>query len=79
MYRKELRGQTVALATLIEYAMVTYGQDRLPALLAGLGKHEGWETLIPAVFNVSAADFEAGWQIYLAARYDLTLNPRPVR
>ncbi|RIK33112.1 MAG: hypothetical protein DCC55_35570 [Chloroflexi bacterium] len=71
MYRKELRGQTVALAALIEYTMVAYGQDRLPALLAGLGEHEGWETLIPAVFGVPASDLEAGWQIYLAAHYDL--------
>ncbi|MCL4863076.1 MAG: hypothetical protein KJZ93_26960 [Caldilineaceae bacterium] len=75
MYRKELRGQTIALATLIDYATVTYGQDRLPTLLAGLGEHEGWEALIPAVFDLSASDFEAGWQAYLAARYDLTLNP----
>jgi hypothetical protein len=74
MYRKEVRGHTIALATLIEYAMVTYGQDRLPALLAGLGEHEGWETLIPGVFGVSASDFEAGWQAFLTVRYNLTLN-----
>jgi hypothetical protein len=75
MYRNELRGQTIALATLIEYATVTYGQDRLPGLIAGLGQHEGWETLIPAVFGVPAADFEAGWQTFLTVRYDLTLSP----
>jgi hypothetical protein len=62
-------GQTVALATLIEYAVATYGRDRLPALVAGLGQHESWDTLLPAVFGVSPAEFEAGWQAYLAAHY----------
>jgi hypothetical protein len=39
-------GQTVALATLIEYA----------------------------VYGGSAAEFEAGWQTYLAAQYGIALD-----
>jgi hypothetical protein len=62
-------GQTVALATLVEYAVATYGRERLPALVAGLGQYESWNTLIPAVFGVSATEFEAGWQAYLTAHY----------
>lgn len=62
-------GHTVALATLIEYAVITYGRERLPMLVAGLSQHAGWETLVPAVFNVSAAEFEAGWQAHLATSY----------
>lgn len=62
-------GETVALATLIEYAVATYGRDRLPALVAGLGQYDRWETLIPAVYGVSAAEFEADWQAYLTAHY----------
>jgi hypothetical protein len=61
--------QPVVLATLIDYAVVTYGRDRLPALLAGLQQHNSWETLVPAVFGVSVAEFEAGWQAYLATQY----------
>jgi hypothetical protein len=61
--------QTVALAMLVEYAAATYGRERLPALVTGLGQYESWETLIPAVFDVSTAEFEAGWQAYLAAKY----------
>jgi hypothetical protein len=61
-------GQVVALVTLIEYAVAAYGRERLPALVAGLGQYDRWETLVPAVFGVSAAEFEAGWQRYLAAR-----------
>jgi hypothetical protein len=57
----------VALATLIEYAVATYGHERLPGLVAGLGQSESWGTLIPAVYGVSSAEFEAGWQAYLAA------------
>ena len=57
------------MATLIEYAVATYDRERLPALVAGLGHYESWETLIPAVYGVSPAEFEAGWQAYLAAQY----------
>jgi hypothetical protein len=67
-------GQTVALATLIEYAVVTYGSERLPVLIAGLGQYESWETLLPAVYGVSPAEFEAGWQAYLATRYGLSFD-----
>lgn len=59
------RGQTIALATLVEYAVTTYGRDRLPALVAGLGQHDSWETLLPAVYGVSVTEFDAGWQAYL--------------
>jgi hypothetical protein len=64
-------GQTVALATLIEYAVATYGRERLPVLVASLGQYERWDTLLPAVYGVSPAEFEAGWQAYLAAQYGI--------
>lgn len=67
------RGLSVALATLIEYAVVTYGQEQLPVLVAGLGHYESWATLIPAVYGVSASEFEAGWQAYLATHYGISL------
>jgi hypothetical protein len=66
---EEHPGQTVALATLIEYAIATYGRKRLPVLVAGLGQYESWDTLIPAVFGVSTAEFETGWQSYLDTHY----------
>jgi hypothetical protein len=69
------RGQTVALATLIEYAAATYGRERLPVLVAGLGHYDNWETLLPAVFGVSAAEFEADWQVYLMAHYGVSSFP----
>jgi len=67
-------GQTVALATLIEYAVATYGHEALPPLLAGLRQYEQWATLIPAVYGVSSAEFEAGWQRYLVSQYGVSLE-----
>ena len=64
--------QPVALATLIEYAVAIYGREHLPALVAGLGQYDSWETLLPAVLGVSGTEFEAGWQAYLAAHYDVS-------
>lgn len=71
---KPPRGRSVALATLIEYTVAAYGRERLPALVAGLGQYESWEALIPAVFDVSTAEFEAGWHAYLAAHYGVSLD-----
>lgn len=56
----------VALATVTEYVTTTYSAERLPLLLAAIPAHERWETLIPAVFGVSLAEFEEGWHTYLA-------------
>ena len=64
------RGQTVMLSTLIEYAVTTYGRERLPILVRNLRQYNSWETLLPAVYGVPAAEFEAGWVEYLAAYYD---------
>jgi hypothetical protein len=69
------RGQSVALATLIEYTVAAYGRERLPALMAGLGQYQSWETLLPAVYSVSVTEFEAGWQSYLADRYGVSSFP----
>lgn len=67
-------GQTVVLASLIEYAVATYGRDTVPILVAGLGRYESWETLIPAVYGVLSADFEAGWQAHLTTHYGIALS-----
>lgn len=63
------REQTVMLATLIEYAVATYGHERLPILMAALPHHKSWETLLPAVYGVSVREFETGWQSYLLTHY----------
>jgi len=67
-------GQTVTLATLIEYAVATYGHESLPTLLASLRQYDQWTTLIPAVYGVTPAEFEAGWQRYLVTEYGVSLE-----
>jgi hypothetical protein len=61
----------VVLATVVEYAVTTFGVDRMPILLAALPEHKRWETLIPAVFGVSVSEFETGWHASLAEHYGL--------
>lgn len=63
------RGQTIVLETLLEYVVATYGVEQIPRLLSAFGQHEWWETLIPAVFDVTADEFKEGWQTYLAETY----------
>jgi hypothetical protein len=65
---------TVALATVLEYAAATYGPESIPLLLTEASQYEGWATLIPAVFGVSIEEFEAGWQAYLAQRYGVGVS-----
>jgi hypothetical protein len=64
----------VALATMVEYAAAAYGPERILALVASLPHYAGWDTLIPAVFGVPAAAFEAGWQAHLEARYGAVIQ-----
>jgi len=54
-------GKTVARPILIKDAVATFGRERLPVLVAGLGHYDIWEMLLPAVYEVSLAECEAGW------------------
>jgi hypothetical protein len=54
------------MATVIDYAGTAHGRESVPRLLAALGEHESWETLVPAVYGISLAEFEAGWRQHLA-------------
>lgn len=65
----------VALATLIEYIVATWGHDRLSLFMAGLAHYRSWEQLVPAVFDISASEFEAGWQQHLVRHYGVTHLP----
>jgi hypothetical protein len=57
---------SILMATVIDYSVREYGRERLPALLAKAGEHESWQTLAPAVYDVSFEEFEDGWRQYLA-------------
>ncbi|MBI3959489.1 MAG: hypothetical protein HY328_11840 [Chloroflexi bacterium] len=76
-YREEsltqIRQSAVATATLLEYATRRYGSGRVAVLLAKLSHLMTWQTLIPAVFDVPAEEFEAGWRAWLAQEYGVNL------
>jgi hypothetical protein len=59
--------QSVLAKSVIDYAVATYGRHSLARLLEGMHEYDSWQSLIPAVYNVSTAEFEKGWQAYLAA------------
>jgi hypothetical protein len=67
--RMSYDGQVVAIASLLEYVEDTYGREKLSALLAAFGVLQRWDTLVPAVFGISAEEFEAGWRTYLEEHY----------
>jgi hypothetical protein len=59
----------ITLETIIEYIVAIYGRDKLPQFFNALGEYTTPDTLIPALFGVSRAHFEAGWQAYLAQHF----------
>lgn len=64
-------GSAIAIATALEYINAVYGPEAISALPAALAKHEEWTTLAPAVFGVSATEFDDGWRAYLLDCYGL--------
>jgi hypothetical protein len=60
-------GHAIAVATLLDYVDQRYGRDYIPHLIAGWGSGATWAVLTPAIFGVSAAEFERDWQRYLDA------------
>jgi hypothetical protein len=62
----ELDRQAMTVASLIEYALSTYGQEHLPSLIDAMRHQEDWTEHIPAIFGVSVETFEHGWHTYLA-------------
>ena len=64
-------GEAIAVATLIDYIITTYGRDQLPTLVENLGRYDTWLDLTPALLGVSATELETGWQQSLAQMVEL--------
>jgi hypothetical protein len=62
---KPFHPEVLAFETLLDYLVGTYGRDALPKLVDGFRRYNTWQTLISAVFGISAEEFERGWQEYL--------------
>lgn len=54
---------------LVEYILQAYGYAQIPVLLDAFATHSTWETLIPAVFDMTASEFEDNWHAYLIEKY----------
>ncbi len=67
----DLPGSSLVLASLLDYATERYGRGRIPVLLGSPVGAGSWDALIPAVFDLSAAEFEAGWREWLGGAYGL--------
>ena len=55
--------------SVIEYALNRYGRTRLADLVMALNDYGSWVGLVPHLYDESAAEFETGWNQYLAERY----------
>jgi hypothetical protein len=64
-------GSGIGLATVFEYMALNGDPQHISRLLAALPQHKSTETLIPAVFALSKADFQRGWQAFVANRYGI--------
>jgi len=51
--------------SLVEFILTEYGTVKLIALLDAFTHHEDWETLAPAVFSRSGAEFERAWHTHV--------------
>jgi hypothetical protein len=60
---------TMIADPLVEYILVTYGRATIPPLLDALSQHPYWDRITPAVFAISAGQFEAEWHAYLRQHY----------
>ena len=67
--RNPWQWRTLALESIVDYVVTQYGRDRLPEFVEALSVHNSWSTLIPALYNVSVAEFEAGWNRHLTQKY----------
>ncbi|MEZ4863199.1 MAG: hypothetical protein R3C14_17905 [Caldilineaceae bacterium] len=61
--------QYMVSESLIDFAMTTYGRDKLPRLLQGLERYREWDQLTAEVFGVSTVTFATGWNGYLEKTY----------
>ncbi|MEZ4709385.1 MAG: hypothetical protein R3A44_19405 [Caldilineaceae bacterium] len=63
--RDYLMWQSAAAASVVQFAVETYGRDTIPPLMDGFRHARSWQELLEDVFGATYADFEADWNHYL--------------
>lgn len=61
--------QYMVSESIIDFAVTTYGREKLPLFIEGMERYRDWESLTANVFEKSAAEFEAEWNRYLTEIY----------
>jgi hypothetical protein len=67
--REEFMWEYMAAESVVTYTIATYGVERLPLLVRGLGEFSYWGGLVERVYGLSTAEFERRWNEYLTTHY----------
>ena len=69
--REEVILRYISAESFMRYVVDTYGRQRLSDLMVALVRFSSWEDIIPPVYGLSVAEFEAGWNAHLIKEYKL--------
>lgn len=70
IYTHSLMWEAASYASFFEFVEHQYGAAQIPKLLRALNEHTSWESLIPAVFDQTVAEFDAQWHAFRLQKYD---------
>lgn len=69
-----VKGQSLAVATVLDYVADAFGPDAIPDLIRALGDGAKWQQVTVDQFGLDYTAFEAGWHAYLLAEYGVDLT-----
>lgn len=75
--REAIRGQSLAVATVLAYVAQDFGPARIPSLLTAIGDGDTWAEIAADQFGMCEVAFEAGWHAYLLDEYGVDLDRAP--
>ncbi|MEZ4661788.1 MAG: hypothetical protein R2911_29910 [Caldilineaceae bacterium] len=72
--RDYLMWQSAAAASVVQYAVKTYGREAIPPLMEGFRHAHSWQELLDDTFDATYADFEADWNRFLQEQLESTTD-----
>jgi hypothetical protein len=72
--REEVILRYLSAESFMKFIVESYGREKLPPLLVALVRYSSWEDIIPPVYGVSVAEFEAAWNEHVIQEYELDLE-----
>lgn len=61
--------QYLLVESIVGYILTTYGRDQLPGLMMVLRDYGSWQEVPEQILSVSPAEFEEGWNRFVATHY----------